>query len=195
MISTASGCLFNELAPAGNPRFCTWARPWQSCGCGTRSTKSLPQRQAARTRQRGDDADDADQLFRGGADDALRPVYRSSALETRHDIDVLQARFGASFEQVAHRLTTLQRPGTRALPFFLLRMDAAGNVSKRFSAGGFSFSRYGGACPAWSIVNAPQTSRQPGRGQGAAAGRRRVPVAGKINPQGACRWPGGRSAA
>jgi len=82
--------------------------------------------------------------------------FTEAALESRHDIDVLQARFGASFEQVAHRLTTLQRPGTRALPFFLLRMDAAGNVSKRFSAGGFSFSRYGGACPAWSIVNAPQ---------------------------------------
>ena len=74
--------------------------------------------------------------------------FTEAALETRHDIDILQARFGASFEQVAHRLTTLQRPGTRALPFFLLRMDAAGNVSKRFSAGGFSFSRYGGACPA-----------------------------------------------
>jgi len=85
--------------------------------------------------------------------------FTEAALETRHDIDILQARFGTSFEQVAHRLTTLQRPGTRALPFFLLRMDAAGNVSKRFSAGGFSFSRYGGACPAWSIVNAP---RHPG---------------------------------
>ncbi|MGB1155247.1 MAG: helix-turn-helix domain-containing protein [Alphaproteobacteria bacterium] len=82
--------------------------------------------------------------------------FTEAALETRHDIDILQARFGASFEQVAHRLTTLQRPGTRALPFFLLRMDAAGNVSKRFSAGGFSISRYGGACPAWSIVNASQ---------------------------------------
>jgi len=82
--------------------------------------------------------------------------FSEAALETRHDLDILQARFGASFEQVAHRLTTLQRPGTKALPFFLLRMDAAGNVSKRFSAGGFSFSRYGGACPAWSIVNAPQ---------------------------------------
>ena len=85
--------------------------------------------------------------------------FTEAALETRHDVDILQARFGTSFEQVAHRLTTLQRPGTRALPFFLLRMDAAGNVSKRFSAGGFSFSRYGGACPAWSIVNAP---RHPG---------------------------------
>ena len=82
--------------------------------------------------------------------------FSAAALETRHDLDVLQARFGASFEQVAHRLTSLQRPGTKAIPFFLLRMDAAGNVSKRFSAGGFSISRYGGACPAWSIVKAPQ---------------------------------------
>ena len=82
--------------------------------------------------------------------------FSAAALETRHDLDVLQARFGASFEQVAHRLTSLQRPGTKAVPFFMLRMDAAGNVSKRFSAGGFSISRYGGACPAWSVVKAPQ---------------------------------------
>ncbi|MEC8037039.1 MAG: short-chain fatty acyl-CoA regulator family protein [Pseudomonadota bacterium] len=85
--------------------------------------------------------------------------FSEAALETRHDLDILQARFGASFEQVAHRLTSLQRPGTRAVPFFMLRMDAAGNVSKRFSAGGFSISRYGGACPAWSVVNA---DRHPG---------------------------------
>ena len=85
--------------------------------------------------------------------------FSDAALETRHDLDILQARFGASFEQVAHRLTSLQRPGTRAVPFFMLRMDAAGNVSKRFSAGGFSISRYGGACPAWSVVNA---DRHPG---------------------------------
>ncbi len=82
--------------------------------------------------------------------------FAEAALETRHDLDILQARFGTSFEQVAHRLTSLQRPGARAVPFFMLRMDAAGNVSKRFSAGGFPISRYGGACPAWSVVSADQ---------------------------------------
>ncbi|WP_348762987.1 helix-turn-helix domain-containing protein, partial [Hyphomonas atlantica] len=60
-------------------------------------------------------------------------------------------RFGASFEQVAHRLTTLQKPDARGIPFFFVRMDSAGNVSKRFSAGRFHFSKFGGACPLWNI--------------------------------------------
>ena len=59
---------------------------------------------------------------------------------TKYDIELLSHRFGASFEQVAHRLTTLQKPDARGIPFFFLRMDSAGNVSKRFSAGRFHFS-------------------------------------------------------
>jgi len=68
-----------------------------------------------------------------------------------YDIGLLQARFGASFEQVAHRLTTLSRPGARGVPFFLMRIDNAGNVSKRFASSAFPFSRFGGACPRWNI--------------------------------------------
>ncbi len=68
-----------------------------------------------------------------------------------YDIDVLGARFGASFEQVSHRLTTLARPAMRGVPFFLLRVDSAGNVSKRFSSGLFPFSRFGGTCPLWTV--------------------------------------------
>ena len=56
-------------------------------------------------------------------------------------------RFGASYEQVAHRLTTLARPTARGIPFFLLRVDSAGNVSKRFSSGRFPFAHFGGTCP------------------------------------------------
>ena len=55
-----------------------------------------------------------------------------------YDVEVLGAQFGASFEQVAHRLTTLGRPTARGIPFFMLRVDIAGNVSKRFSSGPFS---------------------------------------------------------
>ena len=44
--------------------------------------------------------------------------FRSSAQELRHDLELLRRRFGASFEQVAHRLTTLQRVGARGIPFF-----------------------------------------------------------------------------
>jgi len=68
-----------------------------------------------------------------------------------YDISVLCQRFGASFEQVCHRLTTMQRPSARGVPFFMLRVDNAGNVSKRLSSGGFHFSRYGGTCPLWNV--------------------------------------------
>ncbi len=76
--------------------------------------------------------------------------FHAACEATGYDLDLLQARFGAGLEQVAHRLTTLQRPGARGVPFFLIRVDRAGNISKRFSAGGFHFSRHGGNCALWS---------------------------------------------
>ena len=63
-------------------------------------------------------------------------------------MEALAARFGVSFEQACHRLSTLQRPGARGVPFFFLRVDPAGNVSKRFSAAGFPFARYRRLVPA-----------------------------------------------
>ena len=69
----------------------------------------------------------------------------------KYDVDLLSHRFGTSFEQSAHRLTTLQKPEARGIPFFFVRIDVAGNVSKRFSAGRFHFSQFGGACPLWNI--------------------------------------------
>lgn len=86
--------------------------------------------------------------------------FHSACEATGYDLDLLQARFGAGLEQVAHRLTTLQRPGARGVPFFLVRVDRAGNVSKRFSAGGFHFSRSGGNCALWSLHAAFE---RPGR--------------------------------
>jgi XRE family transcriptional regulator, fatty acid utilization regulator len=68
-----------------------------------------------------------------------------------YDVHVIAQRFNASFEQVCHRLTTLQRPNARGIPFFLLRVDNAGNVSKRFSSGTFPFSKFGGTCPLWNV--------------------------------------------
>jgi hypothetical protein len=85
--------------------------------------------------------------------------FLRTAETVRHDIEVLGRRFGASFEQVCHRLTTLQRPGGRGIPFFLLRVDSAGNVTKRFGAGRFPFARSGGACPLWNVHD---TFRLPG---------------------------------
>lgn len=77
-----------------------------------------------------------------------------------YDLDVLCQRFGASYEQVAHRLTTLQKPSARGIPFFFIRVDNAGNVSKRFSSGRFHFSKFGGTCPLWNVHG---TFSMPGR--------------------------------
>lgn len=68
-----------------------------------------------------------------------------------YDIEALAGQFGASFEQVAHRLTTLNRPGEDRVPFFFIRVDAAGNVSKRLDGAGFPFVAHGGGCPLWSV--------------------------------------------
>ncbi|MFC6621182.1 helix-turn-helix domain-containing protein [Novosphingobium panipatense] len=79
--------------------------------------------------------------------------------QRRYDIDALSALFGASFEQVAHRLTTLQRPGDERVGFFFIRVDEAGNVSKRLDGAGFPFAAHGGGCPLWSVH---QVFRRPG---------------------------------
>ena len=73
---------------------------------------------------------------------------------TKYDIEVLENRFQVSFEQVCHRLTTLNKPGSRAIPFHMMRVDIAGNISKRFSASGISISRYSGAWPRLNIYSA-----------------------------------------
>ena len=86
--------------------------------------------------------------------------FLAAAERHRYDVDRLCAEFGASVEQVAHRLTTLGRSGARGVPFFMLRVDAAGNVSKRFAGESFPFSRFGGTCPRWNLHAVFQT---PGR--------------------------------
>ncbi|GAA0727217.1 helix-turn-helix domain-containing protein [Sphingomonas japonica] len=74
---------------------------------------------------------------------------------TGYDIELLQRRFGAGFEQVAHRLTTLQRVGARGLPFFMLRIDRAGQVSKRYAgASGAALVEGPGLCPLWNLFDA-----------------------------------------
>lgn len=86
-------------------------------------------------------------------------VFVEAAAKRRYDIEALSRQFGTSFEQTAHRLTTLQRVGKEGVPFFFLRLDRAGNVSKRLDGAGFPFARHGGACPLWSIH---ETFRSPG---------------------------------
>jgi predicted transcriptional regulator/transcriptional regulator with XRE-family HTH domain len=104
---------------------------------------------------------EADSLARAAlasyfASAVMSPYQRflEAARSTRYDITVLQHRFGMSFEQVCHRLTTLRRKGQEGLPFHLIRVDIAGNISKRFSASGIQMARFGSACPRWNVYDA-----------------------------------------
>ena len=87
---------------------------------------------------------------------ALMPyiAFIEAARELRHDIELLADRFGASLEQVAHRLSTLQRSGARGVPFFFVRVDRAGTITKRHSATKLQFARFSGACPLWNVHQA-----------------------------------------
>ena len=87
-------------------------------------------------------------------------AFLSAAETLRYDIDQLARRFGVGFETVCHRLSTLQRPGAPGVPFFFIRVDRAGNISKRQSATHFHFSKTGGTCPLWNVYEA---FAQPGR--------------------------------
>ena len=81
--------------------------------------------------------------------------FLRAAVATGYDLPVLLNRFGVSFEQLAHRLTTLQRVGERGLPFFMARVDAAGQFSKRLSgASGATFLDDEHSCPLWNIHHA-----------------------------------------
>lgn len=80
--------------------------------------------------------------------------FREEARAVRHDIDRLCQAFHVSFEQACHRLSTLQRPNARGVPFFFCRVDMAGNITKRHSATRLQFARFGGACPLWIVHEA-----------------------------------------
>ncbi len=87
-------------------------------------------------------------------------AFIDEARQCRYDLDHLAARFGVSLEQACHRVTTLQREGNQGVPFFFLRIDKAGNVTKRFNATTIHLAEYGGACPRWDIH---VSFRMPGR--------------------------------
>ena len=95
--------------------------------------------------------------------------FLNSAKKYKYDIEILMHHYAASFEQITHRLTNLQRPGKEGVPFHFLKTDIAGNVSKRFSLSGIHIPRYGGSCPRWNVYIAflnpgkihPQISKMP----------------------------------
>lgn len=80
--------------------------------------------------------------------------FLDAAESARYDVDLLARRFEVGFETICHRLSTLQRPSARGVPFIFVRTDSAGNISKRQSATAFHFSRVGGNCPLWVVHHA-----------------------------------------
>lgn len=86
--------------------------------------------------------------------------FLAEATDSKYDFAHLSAHFGVSFEQACHRATTLQRSGARGVPFFFLRIDKAGNVTKRFNATDFHLAEYGGACPRLNIHTSFRTPGQ-----------------------------------
>ena len=81
-------------------------------------------------------------------------AFLAKAEAFRYDIDLIGQHFGVGYETTCHRLSTLQRAGARGVPFFFIRVDRAGNISKRQSATDFHFSRSGGTCPLWNVYEA-----------------------------------------
>ncbi len=81
-------------------------------------------------------------------------LFHSECKKLKYDLELLQNTFATSFEQVAHRVTSLQDPKLPGIPFHFLRVDVAGNISKRFSLSGIEIPRYGGACPRWNVYSA-----------------------------------------
>lgn len=87
-------------------------------------------------------------------------LFQEAAEQLRYDIELLCDRFGVGFETVGHRLSTMHHASGRGIPFFIVRVDRAGNVSKRQSTADFHFSRHGGTCPLWNVYEA---FSQPGK--------------------------------
>ena len=81
-------------------------------------------------------------------------LFHTECKRLKYDLELLQNTFATSFEQVAHRVTCLQDPKLPGIPFHMLRVDVAGNISKRFSLSGIQIPRYGGACPRWNVYSA-----------------------------------------
>jgi len=81
-------------------------------------------------------------------------LFHKECIKQKYDLELLQNTFACTFEQIAHRVTCLQDPKLPGIPFHFLRVDVAGNISKRFSLSGIEIPRYGGACPRWNVYSA-----------------------------------------
>ncbi len=75
--------------------------------------------------------------------------FFEEAQRTRYDVDRLADLFEMNYEAAAHRLTNLSDPKRRGVPMHFMRVDIAGNLSKRYSATGLTFPAGLGSCPKW----------------------------------------------
>ncbi|MEO7467499.1 MAG: short-chain fatty acyl-CoA regulator family protein, partial [Sphingobium limneticum] len=115
--------------------------------------------------------------------------FRQATEQSRHDLPLLRDRFGVSTEQLAHRLTSLNRTGARGIPFFMARIDRAGIVSKRFDGEAWPFARFGGTCPRWDAHGAQDADRVTPQLIETLDGKRFLTLAVGL-PQGAARGRG-----
>ena len=92
--------------------------------------------------------------------------FHRECIKQKYDLELLQNTFATTFEQIAHRVTSLQDPKLPGIPFHFLRVDIAGNISKRFSLSGIEIPRYGGACARWNVYSA---FTRPGKIQAAVS--------------------------
>lgn len=97
--------------------------------------------------------------FAGAVLMPYRP-FLAAAREERYDVEILGHRFRTSIEQVCQRLTSMRKPGDSGIPFHMVRVDVAGNISKKFSATGIRFARFGAACSLWNVFQAFLTPGQ-----------------------------------
>ena len=93
-------------------------------------------------------------------------LFHTECMKNKYDLELLQNTFATTFEQIAHRVTCLQDTKLLGIPFHFLRVDIAGNISKRFSLSGIEIPRYGGACPRWNVYSA---FTRPGKIQAAVS--------------------------
>jgi XRE family transcriptional regulator, fatty acid utilization regulator len=136
---------------------------WMAHVIGQLEQKQMVERMVRRARLSTEEAQNLARIslanyFAGALMMPYRRFYEH-AQTVRHDIQRLQSHFGASFEQVCHRLSTMQRPDMPGIPFYFAKTDIAGNILKRSSATRFQFAQFGGPCPLWNIY---RTFTRPG---------------------------------
>jgi predicted transcriptional regulator/transcriptional regulator with XRE-family HTH domain len=131
---------------------------WIAHVIGQIEYKTLIEREISRAALSSDEAEGLARIglanyFAGALMMPYRRFYEHAQL-ARYDLQKLQRHFNCGFEQVCHRLSTMQRPNLHGIPFYFAKIDIAGNILKRSSASRFQFAQYGSPCPLWNVFKA-----------------------------------------